>query len=78
MAMTAAEKGNDAARRKTDADQQPLLLKAGNAARLLDCSRSTIYALIARGELRVVRVGNLLRVPLSEIRRLGGSATDSE
>ncbi len=31
--------------------------------RLLDVGRSTVYELIARGELPVIRIGRLVRVP---------------
>ena len=41
----------------------PLLLRVSEAAALLGVSRSTLYQLIARGELRVIRIGRSVRVP---------------
>ena len=36
-------------------------------AKRLDCSRDAVYALIASGQLRAIRVGRLLRVPESAL-----------
>jgi len=46
------------------------LLKLSEVAARLSISRSTIYRLMARGELPVVRVGGILRFPATEIDRL--------
>ena len=40
-----------------------LLLRAGDVSRLLGVGRSTVYELIARGELPAIRIGRLVRVP---------------
>ncbi len=40
-----------------------LLLRVRDVCRLLDVGRSTVYELIARGELPVIRIGRLVRVP---------------
>jgi len=40
-----------------------LLLRVQDVCRLLDVGRSTVYELIARGELPVIRIGRLVRVP---------------
>jgi excisionase family DNA binding protein len=40
-----------------------LLLRVPDVCRLLDVGRSTVYELIARGELPVIRIGRLVRVP---------------
>ena len=41
--------------------------KVSAAATALGCSRDTVYALIASGQLRAIRVGRLLRVPESAL-----------
>lgn len=41
----------------------PILLRGQEAARLLSVSRSTVYQLIAAGEVPVVRLGGMVRVP---------------
>ncbi len=46
------------------------LLKLPEVAARLSASRSTIYRLMARGELPVVRIGRSLRFPATEIDRL--------
>jgi excisionase family DNA binding protein len=47
-----------------------LLLSPGSAAELLDCSRSTIYGAMKRGEIRYVRIGADRRIPVEEVRRI--------
>ena len=42
----------------------PLLLKVEAAAKLLSLGRTKTYALIASGELPVIRVGRAVRVPV--------------
>lgn len=41
----------------------PLLLKAGQVAQLLRLGRSTVFALLAAGELPFIRIGRSVRVP---------------
>lgn len=41
---------------------------------MLDVSRATVYRLIRKGEIPVVRVGGRLRVPVDELREMLGSA----
>jgi excisionase family DNA binding protein len=48
-------------------DQDRLLVRIPEAAERLGLSRSTVYELIAAGELRVVRYGRAVRVPVSEL-----------
>jgi putative molybdopterin biosynthesis protein len=45
------------------------LLRIEDAARVLKLSRTTVYDLLRRGELRIVRVGRAVRIPRSEIER---------
>ena len=44
-----------------------LLLTVPEAARVLGIGRSTVYELIARGDLEVVHIGRSCRVPVSAI-----------
>ena len=41
----------------------PLLLRAEEAAKLLSLGRSTVFQMLATGELPAVRVGRAVRVP---------------
>lgn len=45
----------------------PLLLKPVHVAELLGISRSKVFALLSTGELPVVRLGRVVRVPRSEL-----------
>jgi len=51
-------------------DLESLAVKPATAAQLLDCSRNTIYNLIARGELRASKVGGLTRIKVDDLRAL--------
>ena len=48
-------------------DTDPILLRPEDAARALDLSRTTTYALIASGQLRSVKIGRARRVPRSAL-----------
>ncbi len=48
---------------------EPLLLRAEEAAKLLSLSRSTVFQMIATGELPCVRVGRAVRVSRSGLER---------
>ena len=52
------------------ASDTPLLLRISEAARLLSLSRSTLYQLIGKGELPVIRIGRTVRVTRSALERL--------
>lgn len=43
------------------------VLRVPEVAEHLDCAPQLVYRLIHRGELRAVRVGRLIRVPLSAL-----------
>lgn len=43
------------------------LIRVEDAAERLSLSRSTIYQIIARGELRTVHVGRAVRIPAAEV-----------
>jgi excisionase family DNA binding protein len=56
----------------------PLLLRVTEAAELLGISRSTMYQLIASGQVKVLRIGRATRVPRQELMRLiGGQGVES-
>ena len=42
---------------------EPLLLRAAEVAKLLGLGRSKVFAMLAAGELPVVRIGRSVRVP---------------
>jgi len=44
-------------------DQESLLLRTEEVARLLSIGRTKVYELIGRGELPVVRIGRSVRIP---------------
>lgn len=46
---------------------EKLLLNVDEAAHLLGCRRTYLYGMIQRGELPVVKLGRLTRVPVSEV-----------
>ena len=46
------------------------LLRVDEAAAILQVSSKTVRRLLASGDLRAVRIGRLVRIPLSEIDRL--------
>ncbi len=45
----------------------PMLLKVEVAAKLLSLGRTKTYALIASGELPVIRVGRSVRIPVAAL-----------
>jgi excisionase family DNA binding protein len=48
----------------------PLLVTIGEASRLLTCSRSMVKVMIARGEIAVVKLGRLTRIPRSALEEI--------
>ena len=46
---------------------QRLLLNVNEVASLLGCGRTYVYGMIQRGELPVIKLGRLTRVPASEL-----------
>jgi excisionase family DNA binding protein len=53
----------------SDWDQLPLMVPIGLAARAIGVSRSTLYALLDRGDLRDRRVGGRRFITKRELRR---------
>ncbi|MBX5493276.1 MAG: helix-turn-helix domain-containing protein [Chloroflexi bacterium] len=54
----------------TTPDTPPLAVRPAQAAGLLNVSRRTICTLLARGELRSVRIGRARLIPRAELERL--------
>ena len=52
-----------------------LLYRISEAADILGISRSTLYRLIASGELLVIRVGSAPRIPAKVLQRFVDQAT---
>lgn len=48
---------------------EKLLLRPDEAAMAIGVGRSKLYALIAAGKVPAIRVGNVLRVPLDDLRQ---------
>ena len=62
-------------------DTRPLLMTPERAAQELSLSRSTVYLLLQRHEIRGIKIGAATRIPLAEIeawiqRQLGAAADD--
>jgi excisionase family DNA binding protein len=49
---------------------EPLAVRRGKAAKLLDCSPTTIHKLIKAGKLRTIKVGADDRILIDSIRSL--------
>lgn len=54
-------------------DDAPLLLRIPEAARLLGIGRTTLYQLVARGEVPVLRIGRSVRISRVAVERLAGA-----
>ena len=51
----------------------PVLLRVTEAADLLSISRSTLYQLIARRDIAVIKIGRSVRVPRAAVERMAGT-----
>jgi len=60
----------------TNGTLERLLLRPEEAREILGLGRTKIYALIASGELPVVRIGGNVRIPMDELRAWIKSKTD--
>jgi excisionase family DNA binding protein len=47
-----------------------ILLRVAAAAPLLSVSRSTVYQLIAKGEIPIIRIGSSIRIPRAALERM--------
>jgi excisionase family DNA binding protein len=59
-----------------DAGETRMLYRVGTAAQRLDISRSQLYKLLGRGDIRAVKVGNSIRIPVSEMERIAAAGTE--
>lgn len=48
---------------------EQLLLRPSEAADAIGVGRATVYALIRRGELPAVRIGESVRIPAEELKK---------
>ena len=55
---------------------EPLLLKAGDVGKLLGLGRSKVFAMLAAGELPVIRIGRSVRVPRAALERWVAERTE--
>lgn len=51
----------------------PLAYRISDACTLMQISRSHLYALVAKGEVRLIKIGGRSVIPASEIVRLTGA-----
>ncbi len=56
--------------KKKPSEVEERLLDIDEACRMLSSSRTLLYALMERGELRYTRIGRTRRIPLSAVREL--------
>jgi excisionase family DNA binding protein len=54
-------------KRDASISEFPMLLKVETAAKLLSLGRTKTYALIASGDLPVIRVGRAVRIPVAAL-----------
>lgn len=47
---------------------EPVLLRVSEAASLLGLGRTTLYELMKSGEIKTVRIGRAVRIPLRVVR----------
>ncbi|MCL5770351.1 MAG: helix-turn-helix domain-containing protein [Planctomycetes bacterium] len=57
----------------TTTTPSPLLLRLGEAARMLSVSRRTIYVLVERGDLRLRHIGRASRIHINDLRAYADS-----
>lgn len=55
---------------KTPYSRSPAVVSVMRAAEILAVDRETIYRSIELGQIRAVRLGRILRIPVAEIERL--------
>jgi hypothetical protein len=67
---------NEAEQKGEKSDVQPRAFTIGHTLKMLPISRSHLYSLALKGEVRLIKVGNRTLLPASELERLlsGGSA----
>lgn len=50
-------------------EEEPQLYRIDEAAALLSCGKTFVWGLIAKGELKTVKLGRSTRIPAAELRR---------
>lgn len=60
------------------APQTPLLVRVEEAARLLSLSRSTVYAMVQKGDIPSVKCGSARRIAVTAIEQWIREHTSSE
>lgn len=74
MSNSATEATN---KKKFSSGFEPKAFRINDALKLLSISRSHLYGLALKGELRLIKVGNRTLIPATEIERLvNGGAND--
>lgn len=58
--------------------ENQFLFSVDGAARALDLSRSKLYDMMRRGQLRFVMIGADRRIPVEELRRLAAEGTGQD
>lgn len=48
----------------------PQAISVQDAAKTLSCDPKTVYNAIDRGQIRVIRIGRIIRIPIAEMERL--------
>lgn len=56
-----------------NSEHDRLLYRVKTAAYMLDVSRSQMYTLINSGLVHTVKVGNSIRIPAEELRKIGAA-----
>lgn len=56
-------------------DELPPVLRIGEVARFLRCDPSTVYDMVARGDLPVIRLGRVFRVSREALGRFVAGET---
>lgn len=57
-------------------DSQPVFMRPARFAKLIDYQRSKVYDMLARGELRGVKIGGAWRIPLDELDRFKAAVVE--
>ena len=50
-------------------DSVESLLRVSRVAKLVDCSRTTVYEWVAAGAIPHVKLGNAIRIPAADLQR---------
>ena len=56
-----------------DDGPRPILVDQATAARMLSCSRMTIFRMVQSGELKPVKISGLVRYAVAQLQALAGS-----